>query len=262
VGDAFTRTVTLTVPDVPGMLFPPLPFAKAEGLAVYDKPPIVQDRIERGDLTGKRTQTVTYLCERPGQYTLPTLVIPCWDLGNQQLVRTTLPAVTFEVEPAPVQNTDTTAPPLGRPWRQWMWWIFGAAALLVVAMAMLWYTRRARLAAWERWHIQGQASEPGLFAQLLAACRAGDTRAAYNALLRWLDARQHGPNAATIGAFLASHPDSHLRRQIETLQDGVLGQEARWDGAALADSLRQARRHDRQWSRRAAQPRLPDLNLG
>jgi hypothetical protein len=31
VGDAFTRTVTLTAPDLPGMVFPPLPLAEVEG---------------------------------------------------------------------------------------------------------------------------------------------------------------------------------------------------------------------------------------
>jgi hypothetical protein len=262
VGDAFTRTVTVMAPDVPGMLFPPLPFAEVEGLAVYAKPPVVEDRVERGELTGKRTQAVTYLCERPGQFTLPALVIPWWDLENQQLGRTRLPAVTLEVGPAPVQDTDTTSPPVGRSWRQRLWWVFGAAALLVAAMTTLRYTRRARRAVWQRQHTQGQASEPRLFGQLLDACRARDTRTTYNALLRWLDVRQCGPDAATIEAFLASHPDASLRRQVEMLQDAVLGQQTAWDGAALADGLRQARRHDRQRGRRAAQPRLPDLNPG
>ena len=101
VGDAFTRTVTLMASDVPGMMFPALPLIKMEGLAVYPKPPSVQDQVERGDLTGKRTETVTYMCERPGQYTLPALVIPWWDLKNHQLMRVTLPAVTLEVDPVP-----------------------------------------------------------------------------------------------------------------------------------------------------------------
>jgi hypothetical protein len=61
VGDRFTRTVTLTAPDVPGMVFPPLPLAKVDGLAVYPKPPVVQDHVERGDFTGKRIDTVTYI---------------------------------------------------------------------------------------------------------------------------------------------------------------------------------------------------------
>ncbi|MGH8067602.1 MAG: hypothetical protein ACRERE_20695 [Candidatus Entotheonellia bacterium] len=260
VGDAFTRTVTLTAPDLPGMVFPPLPLAKVEGLAAYPKPPIVQDQVERGDLTGKRTETVTYICERPGQVTLLALVIPWWDLKNQQLMRVTLPAVTLEVEPAPVQSTDTTAPSAAAPGRSWLWWTLGAVLLLVAAMVVLWHKRRALLAVWERRHIQRQASEAGLFAQLLDACHANAAKAAYNALLRWLDARHRGPDAATIDAFLAHHPNTDLRRQVEMLQESILGRDTHWDGVALADGLRQARRHDLRRSRHTEEARLPDLN--
>jgi hypothetical protein len=260
VGDAFTRTVTLTAPDVPGMVFPPLPLAKVEGLAVYAKPPLVQDQVERGDLTGKRVETVTYICEHPGQFTLPALVIPWWDLKNQQLMRATLPAVTLEVEPGPVQGNDATAPAEEAPGRSWLWWNLGTVLLLAAAMAVLWHRRRALLAAWERRHMQRQESEAGLFAQLLDACHANDAKAAYNALLRWLDARRRGPDTATIEAFLVSHPDTDLQRQVEMLQESVLGREAHWDGVALADGLRKARRYDQRRRSHTEEARLPDLN--
>jgi MoxR-vWA-beta-propeller ternary system protein len=78
-----------------------------------------------------RPETVTYICEHPGQFTLPALVIPWWDLKNQQLMRVTLPAVTLEVEPGPVQSTDTTAPSAAAPGRWWLWWTLGAMLLLV-----------------------------------------------------------------------------------------------------------------------------------
>jgi hypothetical protein len=242
------------------MVFPPLPPAKVEGLAVYPKPPVVQDQVERGDFTGKRVDTVTYICECPGQFTLPALVIPWWDLKNQQLMQVTLPAVTLEVEPGPVQSNDATSPAEEAPGRSWLWWTLGSVLLLVAAMAVLWYKRRAVPAAWEGRHMQRQASEVGLFAQLLDACRARDARAAYNGLLQWLDAQHRGPDTATIEAFLACHPNTDLRRQVEMLQESILGREAHWDGLALADGLRQARRHDQRRSRHTEEARLPDLN--
>jgi hypothetical protein len=241
VGDAFTRTVTLTAPDVPGMVLPPLPLAKVEGLAVYPKPPVVQDQVERGDLTGKRIETVTYVCERPGRFTLPALVVPWWDLKNQQLMRVTLPAVTLEVEPGPVQNADATAPTSATP-GQWLWWALAAVLLLGAAAAILWRKRRVLLTVWERKRMPRQASEASLFAQLLDACRANDAKASYNALLHWLDARNHSPDAATIEGFLTRHPDAELRRQVEALQESVLGQATGWNGATLADALRRVRR--------------------
>jgi hypothetical protein len=261
VGNAFTRTVTLAAQDLPGMVLPPLPTVEVDGLAIYAKPPLVQDQVERGDLIGKRVETVTYLCERPGRFPLPALTIPWWDLTTQQLRRLTLPAVTFEVEPGPAQSTDATAPleaPFGR---RWLEWALGFALLTLAVLAMLCYKRQALVAAWGRRRKRRRASEAGLFAQLLDACRANDARAAYNALLHWLDVRHRGPDAATIESFLAHQPSADLRRQVETLQESILGGETHWDGAALADGLRQARRHDRQRSRRdRAETRLPELN--
>ena len=259
VGDAFTRTVTLTAPDVPAMVLPPLPLAKVEGLAVYPKPPVVQDQVERGDLIGKRTETVTYVCEHPGRFTLPALVIPWWDLKNQQLMRVTLPAVTLEVEPGPVQSADTTAPASTTPGR-WLWWALAAVLLLIAAVAALWTKRRALLAVWERGRTPHQADEAGLFAQLLAACRANDAKAAYNALLHWLDARHHGPDAATIAGFLTRHPEAELRRQVEALQESVLGRATGWNGVTLADALRRVRRQMSDGVATVDREGLPPLN--
>lgn len=46
------------------------------GLGVYPKPPVVEDAMQRGEFTGQRVETVTYICEQPGTYTLPALTIP------------------------------------------------------------------------------------------------------------------------------------------------------------------------------------------
>jgi hypothetical protein len=259
VGDGFTRTVTLTAPDVPGMVFPPLPLAKVDGLAVYSKPPTVQDQVERGDFTGKRIDTVTYICERPGQFTLPALVIPWWDLQHQKLMRVTLPAVTLEVGPGPASSIDVAAPAAEALGQQWLWWMVGTL-LLAVAVAASWRKREALLAAWKRRQAQRQASEAGCFAHLLNACRVGDAKAAYNALLRWLECTYQGPDSATIEDFLVRHPDADLRRQVEVLQESILGRATSWNGAVLADALRRTRRSHLQRRTTAEEARLPLLN--
>jgi hypothetical protein len=258
VGDGFTRTVTLTAPDVPGMVFPPLPLAKVDGLAVYPKPPVVQDQIERGDFIGKRIDTVTYICERPGQFTLPALVIPWWDLQNQKLMQATLPAVTLEVEPGHTSNANAAAPTGEAQGRQWPWWTVGAV-LLAAAAAATWRKRDAVLAVWEHRQAQRQASEAGRFARLLDSCRVGDAKAAYNALLRWLESTHHGPDSPTIEDFLVRRADVDLRRQVDALQEAILGRATDWDGEALADALRRARRHVQRGTT-ADTARLPALN--
>jgi hypothetical protein len=41
--------------------------------------------------------------------------------------------------------------------------------------------------------------------------------------LGWLDSAHHGPEAATLEAFPIQHPDAALVRQVEALQDTILG---------------------------------------
>jgi hypothetical protein len=203
-GDAFIRTITLTAPDVPGMVLPPLPLASGDGLAVYPKPPVVQDQVGRGAFIGQRTQTVTYVCERPGSVTLPALSIPWWEVEKKQLRQATLLALTLQVR---------------APSRGWPWWTMGAGLVLALGAGLCWRQRHTVLAVWRHWRTQRQASEAGYFAHIHKACRTGDALAAYNALLHWLDCMHHGPGSATlVDDLLTRHPAEDLRRRVEALQ--------------------------------------------
>ena len=100
-GDAFTRTITFTAPDVPAMAFPPFQPGKIDGLGIYPKPPEVLDYSERGTLTGERRDTITYVCQRPGQFVIPASKLTWFDLDAQQLKTIDFPARTLEVAPNP-----------------------------------------------------------------------------------------------------------------------------------------------------------------
>lgn len=100
-GDAFTRTITFTARDMPGMMFPPFPSQKLDGIAIYTKEPEVQDHSERGDLLGKRVDTLTYLLQKPGQFTLPGAKFSWWDLDASELRTIELPPHSIRVAPNP-----------------------------------------------------------------------------------------------------------------------------------------------------------------
>lgn len=99
VGNAFTRTVTFSAPDTPGMAFPPIPASRIDGLSIYRKPPAVNDRDDRGSLTGERVETLTYVCAKPGTFTIPALRFTWFDLESRQLQHVVLPARQVEVAP-------------------------------------------------------------------------------------------------------------------------------------------------------------------
>jgi len=95
-GSAFTRTVTFSAPDVPGMLFPPFPTEDIDGLGIYSKPQVA-DSEQRGEFTGSRSDSVTYVCEQPGTYTLPAVRFTWFDLDANELRAEELPERTLQV---------------------------------------------------------------------------------------------------------------------------------------------------------------------
>jgi len=257
VGDAFTRTITITAPNVPGMLFPPLPLREVEGLGAYPAQPAVKNATERGAFTGTRIERVTYVCEREGSARIPALVLTWWRTDTGTLEREELAAVTLTIDPNPAlaaQQVDT-----GDEDRDGFPWAPILIALLAGGGVLLGWTRRARVTArFSEWQRERADSEPGRFAALSSACRSDDAATALNALYHWLQRRSDHARVATLTELVEHHDDGVLASEIDRLQQAVLGSSA-WSGAGLLAALRRIRIAS---SERAAKRRraLPPLN--
>ena len=144
VGDAFTRTVTFTATDVPGMAFPPFPAAPIDGIGVYSKPPEVRDQTERGQLRGERSQTVSYVCERPGQFIIPGARFTWWNLESKQLETIDFPPHSLDVAPntAFVSETQRSGHHVRWNFKTLLEFVAGAV-LLAASIIALWKKRRS-----------------------------------------------------------------------------------------------------------------------
>lgn len=132
-GAAFTRTVTFSAPDVPGMAFPPFPAGKIDGLGIYLKRQVL-DQSDRGALRGERRDVITYVCQRSGEFTIPAARLVWFDLDGKQLHTNDFPARTLQVAPNPalattnngaasttgLGRTTTSPPPLSFVQRHWL----------------------------------------------------------------------------------------------------------------------------------------------
>ena len=120
-GDAFTRTITFTAPEVPAMAFPPFPAVKIDGLGIYAKPPEVLDKSNRSSLSGNRRDTITYVCQRAGQFTIPAVRLTWFDLDAQKLRTIDFPARHLSVSSNPA--LESTAAPQGQSvsWTALLW---------------------------------------------------------------------------------------------------------------------------------------------
>lgn len=147
VGDALRLEVTRQARDVPGMVFAPLPEFSMGGLAAYPDPPAVNDRVNRGSLTGQRTDVVTFICERAGQYLLPELRFQWWDPAQEVLSEKVVAAVQLDVIENPAYQTETVAAVKSRAMPDWRF-LLGLSGALVVLGFGLWRIRTYMKPAW------------------------------------------------------------------------------------------------------------------
>ncbi|WP_020469490.1 BatD family protein [Zavarzinella formosa] len=257
-GDAFTRTVTITADDTPGMIFPPMRLGDIDGLAAYPKKPVINDHTNRGQLTGERVETITYVCEKPGHVDIPARRLTWWDADEKKLKSASLPARSLEVasnkknqsnvETSPVEKTSSSRNLLRSPSSMA---ILTILCLVVFTGGWLWSRRRATRSP----------SEKKDFNRLCQTCRVGDAPGAYTSLLAWID----WFNLKTPDELSKLTGDPELSRAIDDLRSRVYIPKPAdplppWSGRLLDERIRPARLLMRQSGRLAGGHKLPPLN--
>lgn len=142
-GAAFTRTITFTAPEVPGMVFPPFPAGRIEGLGIYTKRQLL-DRNDRGSLRGERRDVITYVCKRAGEFTIPAARYIWFDLETQQLRTVELAARTLKVVANPALMTSGGGDAAGvvASFRSIPWWkLTGLVAGMLLLFLAAWSVR-------------------------------------------------------------------------------------------------------------------------
>ncbi|SDR50213.1 Oxygen tolerance [Paraburkholderia fungorum] len=102
VGGTITRIITQRAEATAPMLIPPLAFGDVDGLRRYAKAPatrVISDG-RGGLIAGERVDTVAYVVNRRGHYTLPPIDIEWWNTATKQREMVHLPAVTFTARAA------------------------------------------------------------------------------------------------------------------------------------------------------------------
>lgn len=95
-GDAVKRTISFKAENMAAMMLPALSsedtgFGNIDGVAVYHKPAVIDDTVNRGEYLAERTETVSYVVEQAGDYRLPALTYYWWDLNSQSMQTAEIP---------------------------------------------------------------------------------------------------------------------------------------------------------------------------
>lgn len=269
-GDALVRTVTTFAPQTQAMMIHPPHATAPRGVRVFSADPRLSDHARGAPGPGgTRVDTITYVFERTGTYSLPPVTVDWVDPATGKPAKSEAPAVKVVVAAARPGGALAPGGPSagalpgegGLPWRALLW---GACVLLaVLAAGLLWWRARPALARLrqrlaDQRRVRAESADTRL-AATLQACQAGNAAAASQALGAWTRAA-HGTTPA---AWAESAGDAALADAVTGLQRhlyGAMPAQAAWNGNPLAQALRRhtatppARRH------RPAMPALPPLN--
>jgi hypothetical protein len=259
LGDGIRRTITRQAKGIAGMAFRPLGHADIADVAIYPGEPEVRDQVNRGTLeSGQRSESLSYVPQRPGRYHLPDITVHWWDPAAGRLREQTLSGLTLSVSAAKPTAGDGAVQSPTPSLRTILQWI----ALIGVSVFLLFglwqrYGRPCR----QGWRQRRRDSEAAYFARFTAAARAGDTAATINALMAWLDRLALPQRPARLEPFLARYGDPAADNEVDklfrTLDDG-----RPWQAESLIAAIGDARR---RWLastqvKASAKSALPPLN--
>ena len=254
VGDALTQIVTRRASDVSGMAFAPIAVADVLGISAYPKAPTVDDRHNRGELTGTRVDSVTYVLEQAGEFEIPETQLLWWNPKSGQLNTETIPALSLTVEANPILQSEQGANSLPlqdgdgrRDSKQLI--ALALAAIAVLILGSMFAPNYRRWLAGRR--IEKQHSEPSRFKILLRACSNNDFTQAYNEYYRWL-AVAGDQQKALCG-------NKNLADELIRLQNALVRQESDWRGRPFAAAVRKARQ-EKSYGRSQTECDLLSLN--
>lgn len=253
VGDAIKRTVTVTAEDTVAMLLPAVVPVKLEGFKAYPDQPVLNDREYRGSLTATRTDSVTYIAQKEGQYELSPISVFWWDPKQDQVREAKVPAFSltvlanprWAVDPNEPMQGETEGTTLGGGAKYFM-----AAAVIITCLFLVgWWLshlyghRLRRILA--DYRVQRAESEKVYFRRFQQACHTNDPRAALRTLLAWLDRQSEFHGATTLEEFAGQVGDTELSLLISDLHARLFGKDVNvsrsWSGESLSRAVARAR---------------------
>jgi hypothetical protein len=237
VGDAITLSLSRSAADVPGMVFTPLPDLLIDGLGIYPGTPQVDDQVNRGSLTGTRTETITFVCEREGVFEIPEMRFQWWDPERELLQEKIITALSLDVAAHPAYSAGTAAPGTAAG-RAVNVKVAVTVMLLIFLLSVFWFRWRKLLSGkLQQRRLEREAGEPWAFRWVTVACRSGTATEAYNAITLWLS-RCDQPSGLSLLRLARDSGNEALVRQVRALQDSVIeGSASEWNGSELARLL-------------------------
>ncbi|QDV63577.1 BatD family protein [Crateriforma conspicua] len=228
-GDLIRRTIQQSADDVAAMALAPPVLTAPENVRVYPDDPAVDDDMQRGNFTGRRTDVITYVPRQSVTVTLPAAKYVWWDPAQKQFGSTTLPAATYTV--AAVANATTGGDAVsdessGGAFPRW--WALGLMIAVVLLGCIAVLKRRTLKIRLQQFWSRLFPPDRVAVGRLRRACRNNDPVAAEAAWQQWQNTL---PGSPTVTPALRSAVTELHRRRYGNVDD------ATWDGTQLSRAV-------------------------
>jgi len=249
-GDAITLTVSRQASDISAMLLPPLPVYQVEGLATYPQAPVVNDKTDRGDLIGERTDSIIWVVEQAGDYNIPGIRFQWWDPDERELKQQIIPGINLDIASPAINKNPKNQGDKNQPSNNVYLWV-----LLVLVMAflsvLLWvaYQRKTNGHAVE--------SEKSAFNTLQTSLKSNHAGQSYAALHNWLNWIS---DAASLAEFARVCDNTQLGEEFRKLQEAMISSNSQWQGKPLLMVLQTVRNSFKQENTAQHKAPLSPLN--
>lgn len=207
IGEPITRTVSMQAEGVLSTILPTVPTSDIEGVRIYPEQAESNSSVGEHGIVSTRTESQALIATQAGTIELPAIDVTWWDVEEQAVKVTSLPARTIQVTGTNSRpQTDSSAaqapplssagesppPPLGQTSinQTWQWIAVAFFCLWLLTLALLIWallSRRANSRATGQEDNQASPFSAGQLREankaLQAACKAQDAKAARIAVI-------------------------------------------------------------------------------
>ena len=280
VGDSATRTISIMAEGASGNQLPALQPVEIDGIRLYAEQPELETVTRDEGIVGIGKLTSALLVTQAGQFELPPIRIPWWDVEADQLRYAELPAHSLSIAATQLPSvTAATSPrageivrsdiapgalPGGDPLTMWsagFWpWttLLAVAGWLATLLYFLWWARRNDSSPEPG---DSRQSEKALFSKLLKACGDSDAETSRQLARLWGQALLQKSRVPSLTDLAQSSGDPALQREFAVLDQQLYGDNrASWSGDQLAIALKQWRRQIGDTKKGGQGSALPTLN--
>ncbi len=99
VGDVIQRTITRSAGGTLAEFIPKTVWDSIEGVSIYPKRPIINTQKSKTGVSSSRIETVSYLFEKEGEITIPTIEYIYWNSRNKKFYRKQIDSFIINVKP-------------------------------------------------------------------------------------------------------------------------------------------------------------------